>query len=123
VQRSRIRLRHHEKFDGSGYPLGLAGEAIPLSGRIIALVDVYDALTTKRVYKDAFTHDKAKEIITSGSGKHFDPVIVEAFLRAETQFDEIRLTMSEKIPLEQPKALSLLPSLLPGPSLASSEST
>jgi putative two-component system response regulator len=92
---SEIALTHHEKFDGSGYPHGLAGEAIPLSGRVIALVDVYDALTSKRVYKDAFTHAKAKEIIVDGSGKHFDPVLVDAFLRAEVEFDTIRLTMSE----------------------------
>jgi len=122
---SEIALSHHEKFDGSGYPLGLAGDAIPLSGRIIALVDVYDALTTKRVYKDAFTHDKAIEIITAGSGKHFDPAIVEAFLRAETQFDEIRSTMSEKVAPVQPKAISVFPMSLPNlcssPSIASSE--
>lgn len=92
---SEIALSHHEKFDGSGYPQGLAGQAIPLSGRVIALVDVYDALTTKRVYKAAFTHAKAKEIIMDGRGKHFDPVMVDAFVRAEVEFDTIRLTMSE----------------------------
>jgi len=92
---SEIALSHHEKFDGSGYRQGLAGQAIPLSGRVIALVDVYDALTTKRVYKAVFTHAKAKEIIMDGRGKHFDPVMVDAFLRAEVEFDTIRLTMSE----------------------------
>jgi len=90
-----IALSHHEKFDGTGYPHGLSGEAIPLSGRIIALVDVYDALTSKRVYKEAFTHLKSREIIVDGRGKHFDPIIVDAFLRAEVEFDTIRLTMSE----------------------------
>jgi putative two-component system response regulator len=89
-----IALSHHEKFDGTGYPHGLSGQAIPLSGRIIALVDVYDALTTKRVYKPAFTHLKAREIILEGRGKHFDPVIVDAFLRVEVEFDTIRLTMN-----------------------------
>jgi len=92
---SEIALSHHEKFGGSGYRQGLAGQAIPLSGRVIALVDVYDALTTKRVYKAVFTHAKAKEIIMDGRGKHFDPVMVDAFLRAEVEFDTIRLTMSE----------------------------
>ncbi len=90
-----IALSHHEKFDGSGYPQGLVGQAIPLSGRVIALVDVYDALTTKRVYKPAFPHLQAREIIVEGRGKHFDPVIVDAFLRAEVEFDTIRLTMAE----------------------------
>jgi len=90
-----IALSHHEKFDGTGYPHGLSGEAIPLSGRIIALVDVYDALTSKRVYKQAFTHLKSREIIVDGRGKHFDPIIVDAFLRAEVEFDTIRLIMSE----------------------------
>ncbi len=91
-----IALSHHEKFDGTGYPHGLTGEAIPLSGRVIALVDVYDALTTKRVYKPAFSHLKAREIIIDGRGKHFDPIIVDAFLRVEVEFDAIRLTMSEE---------------------------
>lgn len=91
-----IALSHHEKFDGTGYPHGLSGQDIPLSGRIIALVDVYDALTTKRVYKPAFPHLKAREIIMEGRGTHFDPVIVDAFLRTEVEFDTIRLTMSEE---------------------------
>jgi len=90
-----IAISHHEKFDGTGYPYGLSGEDIPLSGRVIALVDVYDALTTKRVYKSAFTHETAKQIIIEGRGKHFDPVIVDAFLNAEVEFDTIRLLLSE----------------------------
>lgn len=85
-----IALTHHEKFDGTGYPLGLKGEDIPLCGRIVALADVYDALTAKRIYKDAFSHEKAKSIILEGSGKHFDPAIVEAFLKCEYQFITIR---------------------------------
>jgi putative two-component system response regulator len=85
-----IALTHHEKFDGSGYPLGLKGDDIPLCGRIVALADVYDALTAKRVYKEAFSHEKAKSIILEGSGKHFDPAIVEAFLKCEYQFITIR---------------------------------
>ncbi len=81
-----IALTHHEKYDGSGYPQGLMGEEIPLCGRIVAVADVYDALTTKRVYKEAFSHSKAKEIITSGRGKDFDPDVVDAFLRREEDF-------------------------------------
>lgn len=85
-----IAASHHEKYDGSGYPNQLAGPTIPLCGRIVALVDVYDALTSKRVYKDAFSHDDSSEIIREGSGKHFDPQIVEAFEACEPQFIEIR---------------------------------
>lgn len=91
-----IAISHHEKFDGSGYPFGLSGQNIPLSGRIIALVDVYDALTTKRIYKPAFPHLKAREIIIEGRGKHFDPVIVDAFLSVEVEFDTIRIMLSEE---------------------------
>ena len=83
---AEIALNHHEKWDGSGYPYGLKGEEIPLSGRIVALADVYDALTSKRVYKPAFSHDTAKSIILEGSGRHFDPRIVQAFLRREQEF-------------------------------------
>ena len=90
-----IAASHHEKFDGSGYPAGLAGEAIPLSARIVAIADVYDALTSKRVYKDAFEHDKARQIILEGRGKHFDPDIVEAFLHCEERMGEIRAQFAE----------------------------
>ncbi len=77
---------HHEKFDGSGYPRGLAGEAIPLCARIVALADVYDALTTKRVYKPAYSHATARQIVLEGSGKHFDPAAVDAFVEQESRF-------------------------------------
>ena len=84
-----IALTHHEKWDGSGYPNQLAGDDIPLSGRLMALADVYDALLSKRVYKPAFSHDKAKEIILAGCGSHFDPRIVAAFEVCEQQFVNI----------------------------------
>ena len=74
---------HHEWYDGTGYPRGLSGAAIPLSARIAALADVYDALTTKRVYKDPFTHDKSRDMIMRASGTHFDPSVVAAFLKKE----------------------------------------
>lgn len=87
-----IAETHHEKWDGSGYPRGLAKNDIPLSGRLMALADVYDALITKRVYKPAFSHLKAKEIIIEGQGKHFDPHIVDAFLDCEDKFKTIAET-------------------------------
>lgn len=80
---------HHEKWNGSGYPQGLQGEAIPLAARILALVDVYDALTCRRVYKEPFPREKAKTIIVNGSGEHFDPNIVEAFLSIEHDFYQV----------------------------------
>ncbi len=78
---------HHEKFDGSGYPAGLKGKDIPLSGRLMAIVDVYDALVSERVYKPAFSHEESRAIILADKGKHFDPEVVDAFFDAE---DEIR---------------------------------
>jgi putative two-component system response regulator len=84
-----IAQSHHEWFDGSGYPDGLAGEDIPLCARIVALADVYDALTTKRVYKPPFSHEKSRDVILDGLGTHFDPDIVEAFLRNEDRFIDI----------------------------------
>ncbi len=76
-----IALTHHEKWDGSGYPNGLAGEAIPQAGRIAALADVFDALTSVRPYKKAWTVDAAVDLIKENSGRHFDPVLVEAFVQ------------------------------------------
>jgi putative two-component system response regulator len=80
---------HHEKFDGTGYPMGLKGKDIPLPGRIMAITDVYDALTSKRVYKPAYEHEYAIEYIKSESGKHFDPEIVEAFIEIQDRIFEI----------------------------------
>ena len=86
---------HHERFDGTGYPAGLAGEDIPLSGRIAALADVYDALTTKRVYKNAFGHEVAKSIVLEENETHFDPEIVSAFLEIEETFIQIQERFNE----------------------------
>jgi putative two-component system response regulator len=83
---------HHERLDGSGYPRGLAGDAIPLSARIVALADVYDALTSKRVYKRALPHAIARSTILDAKGRQFDPRLVEAFLRHEEDFCRIRET-------------------------------
>jgi putative two-component system response regulator len=90
-----IALSHHERFDGSGYPRGLSGEAIPLCGRIVALADVYDALTSKRVYKDDMSHAAAKAIIVSETGKHFDPAVVDVFLELDDEFVAIRARYAE----------------------------
>ena len=81
-----IAESHHEKWDGQGYPNGLKGDEIPLSGRIVALADVYDALVSRRVYKGSFTHVTARAIISQGNGTHFDPRVVAAFLTIEAQF-------------------------------------
>jgi len=81
-----IAWTHHEKYDGSGYPNGLKGEEIPLCGRIVAVADVYDALTTRRVYKEAFSHEKARSILVEARGKHFDPDILDVFLELEDEF-------------------------------------
>ncbi len=90
-----IAMTHHEKYDGSGYPHGLAGEEIPLCGRIVALADAYDALTSKRVYKDAIDHEKSVQIIVDDTGSHFDPEIVDVFLDCVNQFNEIRQSFCE----------------------------
>lgn len=84
-----IALNHQEKWDGSGYPRHLKGTAIPISARLMAVADVYDALTSHRVYKDAIPHDQAVAIILEGRGKHFDPDIVDAFLEIKDQFKDI----------------------------------
>lgn len=84
-----IALYHQEKWDGSGYPERRAGDAIPLSARLMALADVYDALISRRVYKPAFPHEKAVEIIHAGRGSHFDPDIADAFLDIRDEFRSI----------------------------------
>jgi CHASE2 domain-containing sensor protein len=83
-----IVFTHHERWDGSGYPQGLRGEAIPIPGRLVAVVDTYDALVARRAYKEALPHDQAIGIIRDGRGTHFDPVIVDAFLDCHTRLRE-----------------------------------
>ncbi len=90
---------HHEKWDGSGYPYGLKGDEIPLVARVLALGDVYDALTSKRCYKEAFTHEASREIIVTQSGNHFDPSVTEAFLATEEEFKKVREFYTD--PLEE----------------------
>ena len=86
---TEIIRAHHEKYDGTGYPDGLAGENIPLPGRLMAIIDVYDALVSKRVYKDAISHEEALQIIKEGRGLHFDPNIVDAFIEIESSIRKI----------------------------------
>ena len=87
---SQIAYCHHEKWDGSGYGRGMKGDDIPLSARIVAISDVYDALTSKRPYKDAMPHEKAVEIIIKGSGSHFDPFVVNSFMNTLSSFETIQ---------------------------------
>ena len=84
-----IALTHHEKFDGSGYPKGLSGDQIPLSGRIVAITDVFDALTSNRPYKTAWAIDQALDLLTAEKGRHFDPELVDLFLAALPEIIEI----------------------------------
>lgn len=84
-----IAYGHQEKWDGSGYPEGLSGDDIPISARLMAVADVYDALISKRVYKDGMSHEKAVAIIEEGRGSHFDPDMVDAFLKIQEDFKRI----------------------------------
>jgi len=108
-----IACSHHEKYDGSGYPYGLKGDDIPLCGRIVAVADVYDALTTARVYKEAFSHEKACQIIREGSGAHFDPDIVDAFFRHEEEIIDINQRLNDALVYPE------LPLMSPGVSVPS----
>jgi putative two-component system response regulator len=85
-----IAACHHERIDGTGYPNGLKGDAIPLCARIVSVADVYDALTSKRVYKEAFSHEIARSMIVEGAGTQFDPDVVDAFIKNQVKFAVIR---------------------------------
>ena len=77
---------HHEKWDGSGYPVGLKGKNIPLEGRLMAIADVYDALISMRPYKEALPHEEACKIIEDGAGSHFDPLLIDVFRKSAHKF-------------------------------------
>lgn len=89
---------HHEKWDGSGYPRGLAGSAIPLSARLMAVADVFDALMSRRPYKQAMSANQACEVIVRGRGSHFDPAVVDAFLRVLPLCEQIARTLADEAP-------------------------
>jgi putative two-component system response regulator len=84
---ARIALTHHEKWDGTGYPLGLNGRQIPIEGRITSLADVYDALRSERPYKEAYSPEVSVEHIQGASGTHFDPEVADAFMRVQPQIE------------------------------------
>ena len=95
-----VACTHHERWDGAGYPAGLRGSAIPLAGRIVAVADVFDALTSDRVYKDAMPFDEAVDVIREGAGSQFDPVVVEAFVRG---LDDVRAVASDSAAARVPR--------------------
>ena len=92
---SRIALTHHEHWDGNGYPLGLKGEDIPIEGRITAVADIYDALSSNRPYKDPFPREKCFQIIREKRGNHLDPQIVDAFFRRESEIIDIQIRFAD----------------------------
>ena len=92
----QIARSHHERWDGTGYPDGLVGEAIPLAARLMAVADVYDALRSRRPYKLPFGHDEAVAIVCDGRGKHFDPLLIDAFVAQEDAFAEIAVKLADE---------------------------
>ncbi len=108
---AEIALHHHERWDGSGYPRGLAGKAIPQSARIVAVADVFDALTMKRPYKEPWSLDRAFDTIAADAGSHFDPEVVAEFLRIRPRIETIRLEWEER---EQMASASPLAAVMGG---------
>jgi putative two-component system response regulator len=92
-----IALSHHEKWDGSGYPQGLSGEDIPLAARMVAITDVFDALTSQRPYKEAWPVPQALQFMSDGAGHHFDPSLMRAFVDLVPQVQQIRARFAESI--------------------------
>ena len=93
---AEIAGAHHEKFDGTGYPAGLSGKDIPLAGRLMAIIDVYDALVNKRVYKPAFTYEDTHEIMVNSRGSHFDPELLDAFFEIDSEIRNIVESFSQQ---------------------------
>ncbi len=91
----RIASTHHERWDGTGYPLGLAGNDIPLEGRITAVADVFDALSTKRPYKPALPLDKCFQIMLDARGSHFDPTVLDAFFAKRGEIVEVQIASAD----------------------------
>lgn len=99
---AEIAYTHHEKYDGSGYPRGLAGEDIPIFGRIVAVADVFDALTSERPYKKAWEIEKAQQLLIDGKGQHFDPKCVEVFLQDWDEVMEIKHRFADQVLHDEP---------------------
>jgi HD-GYP domain-containing protein (c-di-GMP phosphodiesterase class II) len=93
----QIAFGHHEWFDGSGYPAGIRGEAIPLPARLVAVADAYDAITTRRVYKQAIAHDRAASILAAAAGTQFDPTVVTAFVQCEKKFAALARELADEV--------------------------
>lgn len=110
----QITISHHERWDGSGYPNGLSGREIPLPGRIVAMADVYDALTSQRVYKSAYPHDVAVKMIQEGSGSHFEPGIVHAFLALQDEFLAVKDHYDQRRGKETGQFLTQVPPIVTG---------
>ena len=91
-----IIFTHHEHWDGTGYPEGLSGENIPMAGRIVAVIDVYDALVSKRIYQEPMSHPAALEYISKNRGSHFDPGVVDAFVEVEEAIHRIKITCEDE---------------------------
>ena len=102
----QIIYSHHEKWDGSGYPQGLSGDAIPIAARLMAVADVYDALVSRRDYKESLSHERATQIIFEGRGTHFDPNVVNAFLQSNDEFQAIAVRFADAEP-KLPRSSSL----------------
>jgi putative two-component system response regulator len=90
-----IAQTHHERWDGSGYPAGLRGEEIPIEGRITAVADVFDALNSQRPYKSAYPGETCREILERGRGTHFDPTILDAFLRRSDDVLQVQIDLAD----------------------------
>ena len=114
----QIAMTHHERWDGTGYPSGLKAEEIPLCGRIVAVADVYDALTSRRVYKPAYSHDVAVNIICDGAGSHFDPGIVRGFVALQEHFRQVKERLNDS---DESHEAAFLPRI--SPDLTASAST
>ena len=100
-----IARGHHERYDGRGYPRGIGGRDIPFPARIAAVADVYDALTSNRVYKDAITHGEALELLRQGAGSQFDPLVIDAFLECESKFAGVAAELADAHPTDQASQL------------------
>jgi len=107
----QVALYHHERWDGTGYPHRLSGAQIPLCARVVALADMYDAVTSARVYKSAKTHEEARALILQGRGTHFDPALVDAFESVQHRFDELRASMRTPDDQQMPSLPRLIESM------------